>query len=157
MVAAILPASAAGGDTLISVAARHGVSLSELIAANPQVLDPNMVFAGDFIAVVPVLRRSIVPKPCTSSIRKSLHLGARKQCPATILQTDSNRTHIDLQVCRPDNLSAEDHTFWDSRSVCCTVAPCCQKLSTRSESVAWVTANRLHLHSHISKEYVEFK
>jgi spore coat assembly protein SafA len=36
----------ARGDTLSAIAQCHGVSLSALIAANPQIHDPNLLFAG---------------------------------------------------------------------------------------------------------------
>jgi len=50
MIAAVLLASTlhfAAGDTMSTVAASHGVSLSSLEAANPQITDPNVIFAGE--------------------------------------------------------------------------------------------------------------
>jgi spore coat assembly protein SafA len=35
------------GDTLSAIARQHGVSLSELLAANPQVRNPNVIYPGD--------------------------------------------------------------------------------------------------------------
>lgn len=35
------------GDTLWGIAGRHGVSLTELIAANPQIKNPNLIYPGD--------------------------------------------------------------------------------------------------------------
>ncbi|HNR90872.1 MAG TPA: LysM peptidoglycan-binding domain-containing protein [Dokdonella sp.] len=49
------PAPAAGdytvhrGDTLSGIAQRHGVSLSSLIAANPQIANPNLIYPGQHI------------------------------------------------------------------------------------------------------------
>jgi LysM repeat protein len=37
------------GDTLSSIAAKHGVSLSALEAANPQIKNPNLIYAGQTI------------------------------------------------------------------------------------------------------------
>ena len=37
------------GDTLSGIAARQGVSLSALLAANPQIADPNRIFPGQVI------------------------------------------------------------------------------------------------------------
>jgi GH24 family phage-related lysozyme (muramidase) len=51
------PAPSAGGytvrsgDTLSGIAQRHGVSLAALIAANPQIANPNLIFAGQRIAL----------------------------------------------------------------------------------------------------------
>lgn len=39
------------GDTMSAIAARSGVSLSELIAANPQIRNPSIIFPGDRIAL----------------------------------------------------------------------------------------------------------
>ncbi len=39
------------GDTLFSIAQQFGVSLAALIAANPQIADPNLIFPGQFITV----------------------------------------------------------------------------------------------------------
>lgn len=41
----------ARGDTLSDIAARHGVSLQALIAANPQISNPNRIFVGQTIAL----------------------------------------------------------------------------------------------------------
>ena len=39
------------GDTLSGIAARYGVSLDALIAANPQIKNPNLIYAGDKVAI----------------------------------------------------------------------------------------------------------
>jgi spore coat assembly protein SafA len=39
------------GDTMFFIAQRFGVSLNALIAANPQISDPNMIFPGQQICV----------------------------------------------------------------------------------------------------------
>ena len=39
------------GDTLSAIASRNGVSLSSLIAANPQIANPNLIYPGDTITV----------------------------------------------------------------------------------------------------------
>ncbi|MFC4728142.1 glycoside hydrolase family protein [Coralloluteibacterium thermophilus] len=39
------------GDTLSSVAARHGLTLAALHAANPQVLNPDVVYPGDVLSL----------------------------------------------------------------------------------------------------------
>ena len=35
------------GDTLCGIAKRHGVALTELIGANPQIKNPNLIYPGD--------------------------------------------------------------------------------------------------------------
>ncbi|NMA02804.1 MAG: LysM peptidoglycan-binding domain-containing protein, partial [Clostridia bacterium] len=39
------------GDTLFIIATRFGVSLSALLAANPQISDPNIIFTGQIIII----------------------------------------------------------------------------------------------------------
>ncbi len=39
------------GDTLFFIAQRFGVSLQKLIAANPQIPDPNLIFPGQVITI----------------------------------------------------------------------------------------------------------
>ncbi len=39
------------GDTLFSIAQRFGVNLQKLIAANPQIPNPNVIFPGQVITV----------------------------------------------------------------------------------------------------------
>ena len=39
------------GDTLWGIAKRHGVSLTALIAANPQIKNPNLIYPGDRVTI----------------------------------------------------------------------------------------------------------
>lgn len=39
------------GDTMFSIARRFGISLNDLIAANPQVRDPNLIFPGQVLCI----------------------------------------------------------------------------------------------------------
>ncbi len=39
------------GDTLRKIADRYGISLKDLIAANPQIMNPNLIFAGQVISL----------------------------------------------------------------------------------------------------------
>ena len=64
------------GDTLFSIAQRFGVSLQALIAANPQITDPNLLIPGQVICIpreVPVteectfLMDRLAPAPVTAS------------------------------------------------------------------------------------------
>lgn len=42
------------GDTLSVIARQFRISLGALIAANPQILDPNLIFPGQFIIIPPI-------------------------------------------------------------------------------------------------------
>ncbi|MBX2881131.1 MAG: LysM peptidoglycan-binding domain-containing protein [Granulosicoccus sp.] len=39
------------GDSLSSIAAQHGVSLDKLIASNPQIINPDLIYPGDRISI----------------------------------------------------------------------------------------------------------
>jgi LysM repeat protein len=39
------------GDTMSSIAAQYGVPLADLIAANPQIEDPSLIYAGNLITI----------------------------------------------------------------------------------------------------------
>ena len=39
------------GDTLWGIAGRYGVSLTALIAANPQIKNPNLIYPGDRVQI----------------------------------------------------------------------------------------------------------
>lgn len=53
------------GDTLFLIAQRFGVTLQALVAANPQITDPNVITATQVICVpVPVTAPPPVPQPC---------------------------------------------------------------------------------------------
>ena len=39
------------GDTLWGIAKRCGVSLTALIAANPQIKNPNLIYPGDRVTI----------------------------------------------------------------------------------------------------------
>jgi len=42
------------GDTLTVIASRHGVTVRGLLAANPQIIDPNLVRTGERITISPI-------------------------------------------------------------------------------------------------------
>jgi LysM repeat protein len=39
------------GDTLSKIAAQQGMSVNQLLAANPQIADPNMIYAGQLLTI----------------------------------------------------------------------------------------------------------
>lgn len=43
--------SVAQGDSLSSIAARAGVSLAALISANPNIVDPNLIYTGNIVTI----------------------------------------------------------------------------------------------------------
>ena len=58
------------GDTMYLIAQRYGISLNALIAANPQIGDPNLIFPGDVLCVPggpPSQGR--VPKSCPAGFK----------------------------------------------------------------------------------------
>lgn len=72
------------GDTLFFIAQRFGVSLQALLAANPQIVNPNLIFPGQQICIPP----APVPRPfcpaileATSSAPNSM--GAALVVPST--------------------------------------------------------------------------
>ena len=50
------------GDTMFFIARRFGISLDSLIAANPQIADPNLIFPGDILCI-PTLPPPVPPVP----------------------------------------------------------------------------------------------
>ena len=55
------------GDTLSAIATRSGVSLSSLIAANPQIANPNRIYPGDVISVPGGMGRAPTPTSATGA------------------------------------------------------------------------------------------
>ncbi|HEY8392460.1 MAG TPA: LysM peptidoglycan-binding domain-containing protein [Capillibacterium sp.] len=51
------------GDSLFLIAQRFGVSLEALIAANPQIANPDLIFPGQVICVPPVMTPPVPPVP----------------------------------------------------------------------------------------------
>ena len=47
----MIPVTVASGDTLSGIAASHDVSLSSVEAANPQIENPNLIYAGEQVLV----------------------------------------------------------------------------------------------------------
>jgi LysM repeat protein len=41
------------GETLFIIARRHGITLTELLAVNPQIVDPNLIFPGMVVNLPP--------------------------------------------------------------------------------------------------------
>jgi|LFRM01.1.fsa_nt_gb spore coat assembly protein SafA len=59
------------GDTMFSIAQRFGVSLDALIAANPHITNPNLIFPGDVLCVPDVTAppQGRVPASCPSGFQ----------------------------------------------------------------------------------------
>jgi spore coat assembly protein SafA len=55
--------TAVAGDTLFLIAQRFGVSLDALIAANPQITDPNVIQVGQRICIPPPTPAPVPPCP----------------------------------------------------------------------------------------------
>ncbi|MGI5823646.1 MAG: LysM peptidoglycan-binding domain-containing protein [Dethiobacteria bacterium] len=56
------------GDTMFFIAQRFGISLSSLIAANPHITNPNMIFPGDVLCV-PREKGGRIPASCPAGFR----------------------------------------------------------------------------------------
>ena len=60
------------GDTMFFIAQRFGVSLNALIAANPHIPNPNLIFPGDVLCVPPKFPPPPPPKkicPCPITLK----------------------------------------------------------------------------------------
>jgi len=55
------------GDTMLDIATRFGVTLQALLAANPQVVDPNRIFAGDTLCIPAMPMGPMPPAPVVIS------------------------------------------------------------------------------------------
>jgi spore coat assembly protein SafA len=67
------------GDTMYEIALRYGISLDSLIAANPQIPDPNLIFPGQEICIPlsPVVAPPTIPAPgaCANGILYTVRAG----------------------------------------------------------------------------------
>ncbi|WP_052772876.1 TIGR02594 family protein [Luteimonas sp. FCS-9] len=71
------------GDTLSAIAQRHGVSLEALLAANPQVRDPDRIAGGQALSIPePVAGTAPPAAHASSEPLSSVHPSIRAQLPA---------------------------------------------------------------------------
>ncbi|MDN5345470.1 MAG: hypothetical protein PWQ18_1584, partial [Clostridia bacterium] len=61
------------GDSMYTIAQRFGVSLNDLIAANPQVKDPNLIYPGQVLCVPKVAPPG--PPPCPGGFYYTVQQG----------------------------------------------------------------------------------
>ena len=76
------------GDTLFEIARMNGISLSALIAANPQIPDPNLIYPGQSICIPGAAMEKPVPIPIPLPIPEPempLPKPAPKPCPPVTL------------------------------------------------------------------------
>ncbi len=72
------------GDTLFFIAQRFGVSLQALLAANPQITNPNLIFPGQQICIPPVpTPRPFCPAILEPTPNAPNSMGAALVTPAT--------------------------------------------------------------------------
>ncbi len=57
------------GDTMFTIAQRFGVTLDALIAANPHISDPNLIFPGDVLCVPGAAAPCRVPASCPAGFQ----------------------------------------------------------------------------------------
>ncbi|HHY98184.1 MAG TPA: LysM peptidoglycan-binding domain-containing protein [Firmicutes bacterium] len=56
------------GDTLASIAQRFGVTVEDILAANPEITDPNLIYVGQVIRIPRAVAPSAMPAPGVSAI-----------------------------------------------------------------------------------------
>ncbi len=62
------------GDTLSGIAARHGTTVAALMKANPQITNPNLIYAGRYLNL-PGSSDSFQPAPAASGARYTVRPG----------------------------------------------------------------------------------
>ncbi|MGI6037406.1 MAG: LysM peptidoglycan-binding domain-containing protein [Limnochordia bacterium] len=75
------------GDTMFLIAQRFGVPLNALIAANPQIPNPNLIFPGDVLCV-PGEQPSPPPKdscPCPRALKDFLNRRVEVMTPCGVI------------------------------------------------------------------------
>lgn len=70
------------GDTLFAIAQKFGVSLQDLIASNPQIKDPSLIFPGQVICI-PAVKRPFCPATLDPTPNAPEAIGAVFVVPAT--------------------------------------------------------------------------
>ncbi len=86
------------GETLSGIARDHGVTLPELLAANPQILDPDLIHVGDVLMIRPTpgICADLMQRP---SILASLDIAARVACfGATTLRFDAQLVVVNADI-----------------------------------------------------------
>ena len=106
------------GDTMFSIAQRFGVPLDELIAANPQIPNPNLIFRD---------RSSVCPKFSCPPTHSPTRFSRETQCSPSpkvrrITQRPDRRESPDNQpkpdLPRPDRLRTENRRPLPCRDLC---------------------------------------
>lgn len=92
------------GDTLSRIAGEIGVSLQELIRANPQITNPNLIYIGQRICM-PMLMR-----PCTV-IMRSTNYAPNSIGFAHIILEPAEVTIFGLNLPRPETFGAGFRTY----------------------------------------------
>ncbi|NLM70265.1 MAG: LysM peptidoglycan-binding domain-containing protein [Firmicutes bacterium] len=82
------------GDSMFSIAQRFGVSLDALIAANPQITNPNQIFPCDVLCVP--CKKDRVDTPCTALLNRSGTIISDAAGSALIRSLNTNERSISV-------------------------------------------------------------
>jgi len=107
------------GDTLTAIASKYGITLSNLIAANPQIKNPNLINIGQQINILQAENSPSIKTDnniyvgCTVKVRKYAKTFDGKVIASfvfsntyTVDQIKDNRAVLDLKgICTPVNMS----------------------------------------------------
>jgi LysM repeat protein len=81
------------GDTLSGIAARSGVSLAQVEAANPQIADPNLITVGELVNVPDGQAAAVSPSPASASATEPA------TAPSTAATSSSGSAPSSFQQC----------------------------------------------------------
>ena len=86
------------GDTMTTIAARHGMSLQALLGANPQIDNPNVIHVGQTIMIAPSEGPQPAPDAPANNSNNDTITGTYTVVAGDNLSKIANRHHISLQA-----------------------------------------------------------
>ncbi|MDN5325921.1 MAG: hypothetical protein PWP41_617 [Moorella sp. (in: firmicutes)] len=101
------------GDTMFSIARRFGISLNDLIAANPQVRDPNLIFPGQVLCIPRMA--PVPPGPCPGGFLYTVQ-------PGDTMHTIAQKFNVSLDALIAANPQVRDPNLIFPGQVLCIPA-----------------------------------